>query len=290
MYTYGRASVLGLLADWDGFEDYETSQALLMQSLSIFQKLGDLSASADAIHRLGWLAREHGDKATARLRLEESVKLYRELGNKGELTGPLITLGEVAVMEEDAELATTLLEEALSISRGLGYPLPIGWALNHLGHVAQIQGEYERAEQLHKESLIPFDQIGPRHLGTVWAYQGLGATALAQGDATLATKYFVEALVLSRDLGDRAGIVWCLAGLAGVAGLKEEPERAAWLWGAAETLRQFMGVREAPASHATHERLKNEVRQQLGEAIFKAKWAEGQSVSMEQAIDEALRL
>ena len=289
MYTYGRASVLGLLADWDGFEHYETSQALMMQSLSIFQKLGDLSASADAIHRLGWLAREHGDTATARLRLEESVKHYRELGKKGELTGPLITLGEVAVMEEDAMSATTILEEALSISRELGYPLPMGWALNHLGHAAQIQGEYERAAQLHTESLIPFDQIGPRHTGTIWAHQGLGETALAQSDVALATTHLVEALMLSRDLGDKAGTAWCLAGLAGVASLNEEPERAAWLWGAAEALRQSIGAREAPASRATHERLKNEVRIQLGEAAFNAKWAEGQTVSLEQAIAEAIR-
>jgi predicted ATPase len=289
MYTHERANVLMLLADWDGFEDYETSQAWMMQSLSIFQKLGDLSASADAIHRLGWLAREHGDTATARLRLEESVKLYRELENKGELTGPLITLGEVAVMQEDAVLATTLLEEALSLSRGLGNPLPIGWALNHLGHAAQIQGEYERAAQLHKESLIPFDQIGPRHVGIVWAHQGLGETALAQGDATLATTHFVQALVLSRDLGDRAGMAWCLAGLAGVAALNEEPERAAWLWGAAEAFRQSIGAREAPASHATHERLQADVRKQLGEETFNAKWAEGQSASVEQAIAEVTR-
>jgi hypothetical protein len=85
------------------------------------------------------------------------------------------------------------------------------------------------------------------------------------------------------------GVSWCLAGLAGVAALDEEPERAAWLWGAAEALRKSIGVREAPASHATHERLKAEVRKQLGDKVFNAKWAEGQSASMEQAIAEATR-
>ena len=70
--------------------------------------------------------------------------------------------------------------------------------------------------------------------------------------------------------------------------MNEEPERAAWLWGAAEALRQSIGVRPAPASRATHERLKNEVRKQLGEATFNAKWAEGQSASVEQAICRGL--
>lgn len=84
-------------------------------------------------------------------------------------------------------------------------------------------------------------------------------------------------------------MVWCLAGLAGVAAVNEEPGRAAWLWGAAEALRQFIGVRKAPAARATHERFQTEVRHQLGEAAFNTRWAEDQSASMEQAINEATR-
>jgi hypothetical protein len=82
---------------------------------------------------------------------------------------------------------------------------------------------------------------------------------------------------------------WCLAGLAGAATVNEEPERAAWLWGAAEALRQSIGAREAPASHATRERLLAQVREQLGEAAFAAHWAAGEAVSASEAIERALR-
>jgi len=135
---------------------------------------------------------------------------------------------------------------------------------------------------------VPFDEIGARHEGTIWAHLGLGETALAQGDTFLATTHFTLSLVLCRDLGDPEGVSFCLAGFAGISVLNKEPERAAWLWGAAEALRQSIGTREAPASHATHERLKAEVRQQLGEDVFNAKWAEGQAVSGENAIVEAI--
>ena len=111
---------------------------------------------------------------------------------------------------------------------------------------------------------------------------------MAQGNAPLATKHFTEALVSCRDLGDRTGTAWCLAGLAGVAALDEEPERAARLWAAAEALRQSIGAREAPASRATRERLIAQAREQLGEAAFAAAWAEGQKMTMEEAIAEAL--
>jgi len=86
----------------------------------------------------------------------------------------------------------------------------------------------------------------------------------------------------------RSRLAWCLAGLAGAAVLDQEPKRAAWLWGAAETLRQSIGAREAPASHATHERLMAAARAHLGEAAFAAAWADGQALTTEQAIVSAL--
>jgi len=269
--------------------EYIAGQTYMVRSLTLLQELGDIQQSAWVIHYLGWLAREHGDATTARLRLEEGLTLFRELGDKAGIAGALVTLGEVAVMQEDTIWATTLLEESLVIYNEQEDKEGVGWALNHLGHVAQLQGDYGRAAQLHEESLPLFRELGVQ-LGVTWAHQSLGETALAQGDMAVATTHFVEALILFRDLGDRMGMAWCLAGLAGVAALHEEPERAAWLWGAAEALRQSIGAREAPAACTTHERLMSEVRKQLGEVEFNAKWAEGQAASMEQAIAEALTL
>jgi tetratricopeptide (TPR) repeat protein len=267
--------------------DYTAGETYFADSLKLYQELEDVSSSAFVLSRMGWLARERGDTTTARLRLEESLATFRKLGDTANIAESLNPLGEVLVMQEDTVGATRLLEESLTLSRKLRDSNGIGWALNHLGHVAQLQGEYERATRLHQESLPFFREVGPGWIGIPWAHQGLGETALAQGDSTLAATHLVEALGLFHDLGDRVGVSWCLAGIAGVAALDEEPERAAWLWGAAEALREFIGAREAPVSHATHERLKTEVRKQLGEAMFNAKWAEGQKASVDQAVDEA---
>jgi len=267
--------------------DYRAAEAHFDDSLKLFQELGDVSSSAFVLNLTGWLARERGDTTTARLRLEESLGTFRTLGDKSSIANILNALGGVLILQEDSEGATRLLEESLTLSKELGNPNSIGWALNHLGHVAQIEGQYERATRLHLESLLFLRQLGLRWLGIPWAHQGLGETALAQGNAALAATHLAEALGLFRDLGDQAGVSWCLAGLAGVAAVNEEPERAAWLWGAAEALRQSIGARSAPAARATHERLQAEVRKQLGEAAFNAKWAEGQYASVEQAIAEA---
>ena len=73
-----------------------------------------------------------------------------------------------------------------------------------------------------------------------------------------------------------------------VPAVNEEPEPAAWLWGAAEALRQSIGAREAPASHDTHERLKAQAREQIGEAAFATQWAAGRTAPLTEAIERAL--
>jgi non-specific serine/threonine protein kinase len=286
-----RARILEGLGFMSVFQrNYEAGEIYFAKCQMLFQELGDVSSSAMSLGGLGVLARERGDITTARLRLEETLAIFRKLGEKKNIASTLNTLGEVLVMQEDAEGATRLLEESLALSQELGDLAGIHFALNHLGQVAQLQGEYERAARLHQESLMLFDQIGLRHGMSMWAYQSLGETALAQENPTLAGTYFIKALGLCRDLGDQLLMAWCLAGLAGVAALNEEPERAAWLWGAAEAVRQTIGGRPAPAARAVYERLQAEVRQQLGETAFNAKWTEGQAASVEQAIDEALNI
>jgi tetratricopeptide (TPR) repeat protein len=220
------------------------------------------------------------------------VALFRELGDQEHVAWGVVTLGEVAVMQEDAAWATALLEEGLTLFRAKQIRQGVAWALNHLGHVAQLKGQYDRATRLHDESLPLFRASAEQNLGNLgaaWAFHGLGETALAQGDAALATTHFTQALDYFRDLGDRAGLSWCLADLAGVAILDEEPKRAARLWGAADALRQKIGARSAPAARATRERLMAEAREQLGDEAFAADWAEGEKMTPEQAIELGLQ-
>jgi hypothetical protein len=215
------------------------------------------------------------------------------LGDKANIASGLITLGAVAVVQEDTGWAAPLLEEGLTLMREQENNFMLGWALNHLGHVAQLRGDYPNARGLHEESMRLWgidEEPGPEHMGIAWGFHGLGETALAEGKGTLAIEHLTKGLKIAWGGGFRAETAWCLAGLAGAAALDEEPERAAWLWGAAEALRQSIGARSAPAARATHERLQAEVRKQLGEETFNAKWNEGQAASVEQAIAEALTL
>lgn len=271
-------------------ERYQEAETCLTDALNIARKFGYIPETAVTLYSLGMLARERNDTTTAQKLLEESLGIFRALGDKEHTGEALNPLGEVLLMQEDPAGARKMLEESLAIFRELEDLNGIGWALYHLGCAARFQGEYERAMQLLQESLQSFREFKMHWIGVPHAYSGLGETALAQGKVALAAAHLTNALAAFHDVGSQQGISWCLAGLAGVAALDEQPERAAWLWGAGEALRKSIGSRPAPGVRATHEKLQATVCEQLGEAAFNAWWAEGGQASVRESVNRALRL
>ena len=60
------------------------------------------------------------------------------------------------------------------------------------------------------------------------------------------------------------------------------------LWGAAATLREVMSSLLPPAERDKQEREITAARERLGENAFAAAWAQGRTMTMEQAIEYAL--
>jgi len=83
-------------------------------------------------------------------------------------------------------------------------------------------------------------------------------------------------------------IGYCFEGLAAVLVLTERAEEAAKLLGAAEMLRESLGVELAPAEQSTHTETVNAVRARLGEVRFGDVWRQGRELSLDEAIAYAL--
>jgi len=92
---------------------------------------------------------------------------------------------------------------------------------------------------------------------------------------------------MSHELGDKADIARCLAGLGGVIqqGL---PERGARLFGAADVLFDASSLVVDPLNRADHDRNLAAARAQLGDDAFAAAWEAGRALTLEQALAEAL--
>jgi tetratricopeptide (TPR) repeat protein len=153
--------------------------------------------------------------------------------------------------------------------------------------VTQHQGDYDRAIALLEEGLALQRALGDKG-GIASSFANLAEIARYRSDYARATTLYKESLALYRDLGDRNRIVDCLEGLAVVAGAKQQAARAARLFGAAEVLRESIGMPVSPSDSADFDRNVAAARAQLDEAAFAAAWAAGRALPLEQAIVEAL--
>jgi len=153
--------------------------------------------------------------------------------------------------------------------------------------VAEYVGDYERATALQSESLALSREIGNKQ-GIAFVLRNLSRVAVHQSDCERAAVYFQESLILCRETGDPWLSGQCLEGLARTASVEGYHERAARLIGVVAALYEALGWRPSPFDQALHDRYATFTRANLGEASFEEMSAEGQAMTLEQAIEYAL--
>ena len=96
--------------------------------------------------------------------------------------------------------------------------------------------------------------------------------------------------MLSRDLGVRVELVQVLECLAWVAAMSGQSPRASRLGGASEALRQNLGVPLREDLRSGHHRALQTMRAALGDDAFVSAWAEGQALTLDEAVAVALEV
>ena len=310
----------GALAGVQG--DFEQAVALCGQSLALFQALGDRRSSATSLSMLGYVALQRSDYAAARSLLEEALSLCREMDDKDGIAWALVNLALVFLFQGEYERARTLLEEAAVLSRERGDSWSIVnslWILalvmsfqgdlarahvlleeslalsrqeSYKGGIAsslfvsgmvQMQGDVAMARSLMEESLALFKELGDRQN----VAQSLGSLAwitIVQGDYATARALLEESLTLARAVGSKWYIAACLVGLGAVVAAQGEEVWAARLLSAAQALCDAIHGVLPPFMRNMQERAIDETLAQLGEEVFAAAWAEGRTMTPEQAL------
>jgi DNA-binding SARP family transcriptional activator len=118
----------------------------------------------------------------------------------------------------------------------------------------------------------------------------LGMIELKRGDLDRGAPLLEEGALIARELKGRLGGAYYGLGLGKVSALRGRPVRAARLWGAAEALREQMGMllSQFDLAHSGYERDLAAVISALDESSFDAAWAEGRAMSPEQVFEYAL--
>ncbi len=245
---------------------------------------------ARALGGAGYIALFQGQYEAANRFLERGLALYRELEDKEGIASSLIYLGFVAVLgERDLETVPALYAEAVGLGPEIEDRRVAANLLLFQGLVAINQGEYEQATALHEEALAIFREIRDIQ-GMGHCLNNLALRAVVEGDYDGASLLIWENLRIARESDYKLGIQYSLLGLGLVAAAREEPTRAARLWGAVEAMEEAFGITITPLarSHTDYEVHLAASRSQLDEAAWGAAWAEGRAMTLEQAVDYAL--
>jgi non-specific serine/threonine protein kinase len=247
----------------------------------------EADARAKALRQAGWLATWQADYGRAKELHEEGLALSRSLVDKRGIARSLNSLGNVAWSEGSYPAARSLYEESLAIWRELGDKRGIAASLNNLGLVVSSQGDYGAARTLLEEGLAIRRELGDE-TGSGSLLNNLANVARHHGDYAAAHSLYVRGLSLYRGLTDRVLVLETLEGLAAVAAAKEQPRRAALIFGAVEAMREALGAPRPPSDRAEYDWIVEVVRAALVEGTFAAAWEQGRAMTLEQAIAYAL--
>jgi len=189
----------------------------------------------------------------------------------------------------DIESARASAEESLRSSQegGLSFGVVLGELV--LARIAQITEEWDVA-RAHALTAIELAREIREPVILSQVTTELADIELRAGNLAEAERYNQECLLVFKRIGQRAYITHGLESLALIAQAKDQPERVACLFGAAEAVREGLGI-----SLIGITRLENEyaiaiawLHTRLDETAYITCWSEGCCMTMDQAIAYAL--
>jgi predicted ATPase/DNA-binding CsgD family transcriptional regulator len=225
-----------------------------------------------------------GEYARARASSEEHLERQREQGNKRDVANDLLFLAEILfVSQGDAATLRSLLEEGFALAGEVGDKATIALSYWLSGLVALSQGDALTAHALAEASLMLCREIGDRH-GMIHSLSLLAQVTATQGDSVAARAFYEESLAKVKEGDYMDHFASGLEGLASVVAAQGELAWAARLWGAATFLRETIGMPLWPVERASYEQAVAATRAHLGQQAFSQAWAEGRSMTPEQAL------
>jgi len=281
---------------------------------------------AHACFSLGALLQGTGEIMSSRSILQESIAIARELGDKHLLAVSLNMYASASNMIK-AEDTVTATREGLEIFKELNYAsglamayanltrwetvhgnfhegekymalmqatmkdIPIslqsGFTRLGLGMGSRLQGHFDLAKNHFEEGLKIFKNLEHKGMTAVMVSE-IAHTQRMMGDFTEAKQTYRETIKVFQDHGNRPAVAHQLECFAMIAVVEEEPQRAAKLFGAAEAIREVTGHKRTDEEEAEEAQFITRLHAMLSDTEFNALWAEGKSMTLEQAIQLAL--
>jgi predicted ATPase/class 3 adenylate cyclase len=274
--------------------DFAHAEQLYAESFQLFQEAGDRTGVLETLRGQTSLPYYRGDYPAVRKLFEEARALAEDLGDIHDLADCKANLGWLAVLEGHEDNAVLLLNDALVAQRQLNDTNCSAVSLGFLGLMALESGDFVGAQARLAESLALYTKIAKQG-GIAEIQINMGMVYFAIGKVEEAEAAYRAGLRilqrLERGLAKIQRITAGLEGVAEVALVRGNPERAARLLGTATQALASVGAVPLPLPprlRAKQEQIAAHGRQALGEAAWGEAFAAGEAMSLEEALAEVL--
>jgi len=242
---------------------------------------------ARALNGAAVMALNRADYPAARLRAQQALALSRELGDDWGAAYAEMLLGNTASGEEDFETGHRLTASAEMRFRELGDEYYARLAAGNRAYDLQELGDLDGAREI-LEDVVRRARGAHDERNQAGSLGQLGQVAILQGRFADASKLLAQSLRLWSRIGDLTMAARDLRRLARVLAETGRPDPAARILAASECIREEAGQWEDWIA-TSNQIVLDLVRPALADERFERAWAEGRKLTVEDALELALR-
>jgi len=244
-----------------------------------------LQERALALEAAGGLAYWQADMEVAQGFYDECLELTRQVGDRRAIANAIYNDAfPMVVSRKTIPRARELLTEALALYRELGDDGGAARTLWGLGNASYFDKDYAVAKPALEEAQAISRRLDDR-FNLAWSTHTLGLVAVNTEDIVAAKKHFLEALNLFIQAQDVSGMTLQLDNLSVIARREGDAVRATRLAAAAVAQQRATGTGLGGLLSYQEGRTG---REGLSEADAARAWAEGQALTLDQAVAYAI--
>lgn len=261
------------------------SQAKVRRRLELARAAGERLSLADALADYAeWLLRINRIQEATNY-AEESDRLYKQIGSSNTSVNPLL-FAEIAWSNGDFEKARSLYMELQERFSLLGERFWKARCMENLGRLAMEEGNLHEAQVYLEQALIMKREVEYKPvIASCLLY--LSNLFYLQGNLEKFKQNFRESLSFRNylDKFQKASILLIILGSLYL----QKPESVAQLSGAIDLYQGNSDFAFRPLDKRYAHRAETHARKSLGDVAFEAAFAEGQEMSLDEALDLALK-
>jgi predicted ATPase/transcriptional regulator with XRE-family HTH domain len=266
--------------------NFSEALASCEQAIALQRAAGDDAALAASLALFGVVLQFRGDGDGAERAQTESLEIRRRLRDEDGVAACLSYKALLAYCSGDLAGAASLAQESAAICRRFNNQTGLANALLRVGLVAMAEDANQRAGEAFSEAFA-LQQAARDHGSLHYSLANLAAVAQRLGNDELALARFRETFDLLAAVRDKYALAKAFEDFAVMIASRDDPSRAARLFGAAAMLRHAIGSPVFPVERERYDAEATAIRGNLGDETFLVQWRIGISMTLERALDEA---